>query len=487
MKLAASVAVAAAERVERTGGARAGLAVWRTMADNAVDVEARAVAVLSALRCAVVLRDAAAFEAVLPGWPRVREGIHVDVFARVREAALGGLLPQATALARAEVGRLRSARALYALARCLERGGDDEAAEATYADAAARADNEGRAEIASAARLRRAKLLAARHGTVGPALEEARRVDPEHLAPRERVTLARVLLRAPSRFVRAGAIDLLDPVVAGADARLASRALVLLAEHADDAGDDLTPMEVDRLRALFARPSVSSRAQRAREALEVRAGFARAASSASAEEAVHVAMDRAAALDPALGELHARARDLVAGRFEAHAAAAHPVAVLGATAPWSDLWAAVLDLAFAVRDDKAGRAVLVLRALSERARAGAAIPVQVWTPLATALASEAADARAAALDLAESLLASPSRRAPPRGWMGIAGALVVAGREDLAEVARRAATARGEPGAAAALGETLVRAAWRAVESGDRARAITLLREARALETSRSP
>jgi hypothetical protein len=152
----------------------------------------------------------------------------------------------------------------------------------------------------------------------------------------------------------------------------------------------------------------------------------------------------------------------------------------------------VLDLAFALRDRAHGRAVLVLAALAalatrhgRRDDQGPAVPVHVWTPLAAALASDEVEVRGAALTLAEALLASPSRKAPPRGWLPLAATLVVAGREDLAELARRAAARHGEPGATDALALALSRAAWQAARVGDRAGALSLLREARALGATR--
>ncbi len=492
MGLASSVAIAAAERVERTGGARAGLAVWRTVAESAVDVETRATALLAAMRCALDLRDPAALEVLALGWERVQSGFYDEVFARIRRAAAAGLVPSATSIARAEAARLRSARGLYAYARCLELSGDVRRAEQIFREAIARAEKEGVLAVASAARLHRAVLLALSLETAREALEEARRVDPGSTSPRDKLALARILLRSSSRFVRAGAIDLLDPLVTGTDAVLQDASLALLAEHADDAGDDLTPMEADRLLALFARPSVEKKALRARQALEVVAAFARARSTpeATRDAAVDDAIARAARLDPALAQLHARARDLTSGRFEPHAAFELPRPRTEGEEAWRDAWAAVLDLAFAMRDGAFPRAALVLRQLRAHALAEGgrfAIPIQVWSPLVAALASADEEVRGAALDLASVLLASRARKAPPRGWLPVSAALTGAGREDLGELARRAAVQSGEPGAAEALAIALTRSAWqlaRQPEPAARSRALALLREARAIAST---
>lgn len=483
MGLASSVAIAAAERVERTGGPRAGLAVWRTVAENAVDPSVKAAALLAAFQCALELRDGAVLVALAPEWERIQAGIHDDVFDRVRSAALLGFVREATVLARAEASRHRSARSLHAFARCLELSGDLAHAEAVLAEATARAEQEGSGVVASAARLRRAVILARAPERMREALEEARRVDGAQTPLRDRLALAGLLLRSPSRFVRAGAIDLLDPLVSGEDERLADLALDRLAAHADDAGDELTPMEADRLLALFARPSVEKRAARARNALEVVAAFARAraAPAPARDEAVARAIALAAGFDPGLAALHARARDFATGRYEAHAAARFEVPATRSSAEEAlrDAWTVVLDLAFAMRDAARPRAVLLLRSLRERGARG--IPVQVWTPLVTALLDEDRELREAAIALAEVLLAPASRRAPPRGWREIAEALARTGRDDLAEHARRASVSVGEPGAAEALATTLTRTAWALARAGERSRARALLQEARAL------
>lgn len=483
MGLASSVAIAAAERVERTGGARAGLAVWRTMAENAIDPSVKATALLAAFRCALELRDGAVLVALAPEWQRVQGGIHDEVFDRVRTAAHLGFVREATALAHAEAMRHRSARSLHAFARCLEVSGELPSAEVAFAEATMRAEQEGNAAVASAARLRRAAILSRAPARMQEALEEARRVDAATTAPRDRLVLARLLLRSPSRFVRAGAIDLLDPLVSGTEELLADLALDLLAAHADDAGDELTPMEADRLLALFARPTVAKRAARARKALEVVASFARAraAPEATREEATAKAIALAAGFDPGLAVLHARAKDLASGRYEPHAAARFelPVTRSSGEEALRDAWTIVLDLAFAMRDQARPRAVLLLRSLREYGTRG--LPVQVWTPLVAALADEDAEVRAAAIALAEVLLARPSRRAPPRGWREIADALARTGREDLAEHARRAAVSVGEAGAEEALATSLSRTAWALVRAGERSRARALLREAKAL------
>ena len=73
------------------------------------------------------------------------------------------------------------------------------------------------------------------------------------------------------------------------------------------------------------------------------------------------------------------------------------------------------------------------------------------------------------------------RENPYLGYLALADALADAGHPNLALLARRAAAARKETNAVASLATVLTRVGWEAARSSDRAHAIRLLREAKAL------
>src|SRR5262249_37057234 len=154
MSIAASVALAVAERVERTGGARAGLVAWRTLAGNASDAGVRGKALLSAMRCAVVLRDEDAVGDLTVRWGGVDRGVWEAPLASLcRDMARSGLLARAIGLAHADSRRHRTAHSLYCYARCLDVSRDPRAPDA-FREAIARAEREGGKEIELASRVR---------------------------------------------------------------------------------------------------------------------------------------------------------------------------------------------------------------------------------------------------------------------------------------------------------------------------------------------
>lgn len=487
MSLAADVAVAAAERLERTAGAGTGLGVWRRLAGNAGTAELRARAVLGGLRCAIVVRDLGAMRDLSLLWATVdavSESVWDGLFARCKDLARAGHHVAATDLAHAEVRRSITARGLYAYARCLDVAGDARAA-AGFRDAIERGEKEGAAALVRSARVRRASWLARSAETLGEGIEEARRVVPREATPEERLVLARVLLRAPSRFTRASALGLLDELVtaagagASADAKaraLARTAMSLAARHADDMNDELTPLEVDRLVALFSREPFVKQTARVRETIRVIDRLARAKEKKD-DRAFEAALDEAARLDPGLAELHRRAREILHGRFEAW------------TAPRPGVdpeWSAVLDAVVAMRDAAWPRVAQSLRRLAESCERGTRLPPHVWTLSVAALGSEDAEVRGVAGRLVAAMMKTTTA-VPPRGWLGLAHALAAAGMEELATTARRSAALAKESGAAEALGLSLRRSGWQLAAAGERSRAIAQLREARSLASLHRP
>ena len=478
MSISADVATGAAERVEKSAGPAAGLAIWRRLAFNAGGVEIRGRAILGGLRCAIAVRDFGAIRDLTQLWQTVEVVSESDwdgLFATCKAMWRSGLGVLATELASAEVRRRPTARALYMVSRCLDLSGDARAA-AAFGEALVAAEKEGATRMVRAIRVRRAAWLARSAETTNEALEEAKRASSPETTLAERLVLARVLLRAPSRFGRAAAIGLLDEIVSGGAAAgvaagaIAKKALVLAARHADDMGDEITPLEVDRLLALFSRDTIANECAKARDAVRAIDRLARAKEKKSDAE-LEAALDEAARSDPELATLHQRARDILRGRFESHessATSAHPE------------WTAMLDAVVAMRDAAWPRTAVALRRLAESAERGERLPPHVWTVAQAALGTDDAEVRGVAGRLVSSMMKTTTA-APPRGWLGLAHALAACGMDAPATIARRSAAVAKEPGAVDALGSALTRSAWQLVREGDRSQAIARLREARAL------
>ena len=421
-----SVALRIADRVAASGGPRAGLSAYRVLAEKTTDDDVKGRALLAALRCAVALDDREAIATLTSHWNDVATGLYAASIA-----ALCKRLPlvQATALAYAEVKRHVTAHALYTYARCLDTAGDPRAAGA-FAEAAERAAKEGAGAIVIASRVRRVAWLARSLATLADALEEASRLDLARLGERDRRAVARVLLCSPSRFVRAGALEVLD-------ARSCAR-------HVEDMDTRLTPLELDRV-------------------------IAKLQGMPDAQAAARAIVRGPDPEDPR----HARAREILAGRFEPNRDLV------------DDPWSLLLDVAAALRDGTHARAASALRLLAAREERGAWSPVHVWTIAEAALASESAEVRGVAGRLATSRMARGACVPPPRGWLALATALADAGMMEPADLARRAAFAAKEKGAADALVLDLTKAGWELARSGERARAISRLREAKALSSPR--
>ena len=473
MSLAASVALAVAEKVERTGGPRAGLVAWKTLAGNAADGEVRGKALLSALRCAIVLRDVEALVDLTALWTTVDRGVwDGPIVALCMELVRIGLLPRATALAHADVQRLRTARSLYCYARCLDVARDEQAP-AAFRAATERAEKEGASAIALASRVRRAVILARSWDTMGEALADAQRIDPTKLQPTSRLMIARILLRAPSRFTRAAAIGLLDEVAMGGDDALALRALGIAARWTDDVGDALTPLETDRLRAMFGRERAMKHAPDAKEVLRILERIAWSKDNGELEAALTAT--------PELEPLHTRARDILRGRFEVLPEEVTVRPPAGIAERRMHRWSELLDIVVAMRDGAPARAARVLRMLAEAEVAGEHLPVQVLGIAEAALAHEDQELRQAAIRLFAVRLRAVAMGAPPRGWGRVADTLAALGEGESAARARHAAVVAKEPGAAESLGTSLAREGWELAKSGDREHAIRKLHEAKTL------
>jgi hypothetical protein len=498
MSLAADVAVGAAERLERSAGPAPGLKVWRRLAANAASAELRGRAILGGLRCAIAVRDLVAIRDLTQLWRTVETvapALWDGVFVTCKDLARSGLGVCATDLACSEVKRAPTTRALYAYARCLDVAGDPKAT-AAFADALASAEMEGAARYVRVCRIRHAAWSARAAGSLTAAIEEAKRVVVADATPPERLVLARVLLRSPSRFARASAIGMLDDVVSAVAANanananasamaLARRALGLAARHADDRNDELTPLEVDRLAALFSREPFTKPLARVRDVVRAIDRLARANETKSDTE-MEAALADAARVDPELAILHQRARDILSGRFEAHQPDEPSTTSTTSTTTSTSAhpqWTALLDVVVAMRDEAWARAAHALRRLAELAERGQGVPPHAWSTAQAALGSGDTEVRAVAGRLVAAMMRTTTA-APPRGWHALAQALAVVGMDDLATTARRAAAVAKETGAADALALTLTRSGWQHALAGDRSQALARLREAKALSLS---
>ncbi|HVH47966.1 MAG TPA: hypothetical protein VM925_36780 [Labilithrix sp.] len=476
MATEAPTAIAVAERLERTGGPRAGLAVWKALSASSTTVDVRARALLAALRCAVTIGDLAAVDELAAQWGAASGGVWDGAVASLCTAmARAGHLRRAISLADAEARRHPTARALYCHARCLDVAGDESAAPA-FRDAIVRAEREGRRDIALAARVRRAVILSRSWRTMGDAVDEARSVDVSLVPAASRVSIARVLLRSPSRFTRATALGILDDVVTGADEPLARRALAVVGGWFDEVGAARTPLEEDRLVALLGRERVMAAAPTARDVVRVVGRIA----NAGDDDGLAGAMAGAARLAPELAPLHARARDILRGRFEATKDPAET--------PPSDLalrrafrYSEMLDVVVALRDRAPERAARALRSLADAEEAGERLPAEVLELVQGALSVEDGELRAALEPFMAARLRTVRGGPPSRGFLGLANLLVRLGMTELAVTACRAAVVGKETGAAHTLGTLLAREGWDLAKSGNRMQAIGKLREARAL------
>src|SRR5262245_31715136 len=117
MSIAASAALAVAERVERTGGPRAGLVAWKTLASNTADADVRGRSSFAALRCALALRDLDELAELTILWGSVDRGVwDAPIGALCKELVRAGILRCALVLAEAEARRHRTAKSLYCYA-----------------------------------------------------------------------------------------------------------------------------------------------------------------------------------------------------------------------------------------------------------------------------------------------------------------------------------------------------------------------------------
>lgn len=484
MSLAGDVALGAAERVRRSLGPRAGLLSYRALAGSAAESETRGRAVLAGLACALELDDEAAADALIGLYTSVTTGlfeaeVRRHVLAMLARADAGGagrrgFAQSATALAALEAERFPRARAAYLHARCLEWTGDSGAPEALRR-AEERAEREGEPAIVQSARALRAALLYER-GAVEAAGRLVAGLALRGLPAGLLLRLAPFGLASPSRFSRSAWLGELAERVAGGDAAVAARALALACAHGDRLGVALTPMEEDRLLAVFARLADPALAARLSARLGQRRALALAARAGDVDGALRV-LEATRPPDARALAYARRAADVVRGRFE-------PRVPL----PEGDAAALAITACAALRDADLARAEAALARLPaelEAAPHGERGPA--WEAAAVGLHSEAEAVQRASLAVVATLLRLGAPL-PARGGVGLARACRAASSEegsDLSLALLRAASSAREAGAAEAYLEAARERGWRAAAAGERDVALRWLREARRASAQR--
>ena len=220
---------ATVEAALRRGGARVRLTACKVMAQRVSQPERRTLYLLDALSAALALNDGREMTEIATLWESAGGALESPGFVPTLQAMLdANFVLEAVHVAHAETVRWPCARAFYLEGRCLARGGEElrPRALASFATARGRAENEGDARLAAAARARRVELLAAREETLDRALDEAhdlRSDEPRRGRLRRRRVIApdpRGASSAPARrpLARAGA-EHPDPRERGLGAR----------------------------------------------------------------------------------------------------------------------------------------------------------------------------------------------------------------------------------------------------------------------------
>ncbi len=465
-------ALAAAERVRKNFGVRAGLVSYRTLAEGSADSETRGRALLEGMACAIEIGDEDAVGALVGLYGSVTTGA-LDALARGTVIGLEkrGFSLSARGLAALELERFPRARTSYLLARCLQRAGDTGSL-AAFERASALAETEGDTVVGTASRAFRVVLLygvgrtdEARALEKGLALRE---VPPELL-----LRIARYGLSSSSRFSRAGWIAELEHLVTSKESTptTAASALRLVCAHSDRLGNALSEMEKDRALAVFSKLRDEALGRRLRARLAAWGPLsetAKAAESRASRPAAEI-LDLFVKAEVGPDDLaHARrALEITQGRFEPK------VDLPKGSAPHLALSAAA-----ALRDGDMPRSAGALEALAKEVpKAAPAKQRPAWEPAYVALFADDEGARNAGLAVIRALLRSGTS-APARGALSVARACRAAGDEKAAAALLAMATEARESGAKEAYFEATREMAWAAFGAGQRDDALQLLREA---------
>ena len=453
-------AIEAAIRVHRALGPAAAL---RTLSPFLQSSAGRGRArVLLRMSTWAAAADAARFERLLALWEVEPGGRHADLSSALRSLFEADLAPQAVRLARSEIERLAHLREHGGTARAKQRARYDDASahyllgralEAAWQEGAERVYDraaelaEAQPQLALRARGRAVRVCTDR-------AEAARRAEAllplTGVPPVDRLAVAVAALGAGGRYVRAGALDVLEELAAAED-DVGRFAIARAARHAEETA--LTAIEADRVRAVLNHAGSA-------EALEALRGL----TSPGKGGAGFVPQTAGA---PSHSRLRARA---VA---EGLAPGPRPDSARALVS-----WLA-LSLVHACGQGRVADARARAREATDAVASGARIEASLWTAthVATALVPEAAHALTAAL------LARGEGEPPPRGYLPLANVWLSRGSPELGVQLLRLAAGARESGARDRLFNHLRAAGWAASRQGDRERAIRLLEEAKRLSS----
>ncbi len=466
-----SIALAAAEKIWRTAGPRAGMLAYRNLLSQDSDTT-RAQAILRGIDCAMEAGDEQAAFSFAESWGFVRTGdLAEDVVVSAARLEARGFQRTCHLILVREHERKHDPRVGYALGRvCQRRGlpGDALAAFTSCIESKGAAKSIRDSEkLFAAASLEVARARAREPETAASATELVKSIDPALLVPRKKMQHARLLLASKSRFERAGALSALAEVARQTPA-LAAVAAQIAAAHADRMGHALTPLEADRVVAALASYTVPASVALARKRLESLRNDVGVVAALAEERRI---MD-----DPELAPLVVKAKAVLAGGSGPDAAAR------------ADASAALLltDLSLAAIAEHGRGALRVTRLREVLALAAGDVrpfPRSALTLAMLALGSDDRSLHPEAATLAARAIALGA--ASPRGLLPIAALLVARGEDLAADRALRLAAQRDEPGADDRLMDLLCHRGRRALASGDRVTALACLSEARGRHLSK--
>lgn len=467
------IALAAAEKIWRTAGPRAGMLAYRNLLTQDSDAT-RAQAILRGIDCAMEAGDEQSAFTFAESWGFVRTGDHAeDVVRSAARLESRGFSRTCHLLLQREHERRRDPRVAYAFARVCERRGLPGDARDAFTvcmetSAAAKTVQESAVLLATAT-LEVARARARDPLTAASALELARGIDASLLAPPKKLQHARLLLAWKSRFERAGALSSLADVAKKTPA-LAVAAARVAAAHADRLGHALTPLESDRVAAVL---SAIAEGDGARAAALARKRLDSLRNDVGLAAAL--AEERRIMEDPELAPLVQKAKAILAG-------GSGPALAEGAESPALRLADASLA---AVAEHRRGalrvprmKELVALAAADVRPFPRAALSVAM---LALGGEDGSLHPEAAALAARAVTLGASS----PRGLVPLAALLIARGEEAVAEQTLRLAAQREEPSAREHLLRLLCHRAQHAYARGDRATALLRLGEARGLDLSK--
>lgn len=476
VRIVDDLSIAAAEQLERSVGPFVALPAYKRLLVRMPDAAIAARVALGVIRCAGKLGEDRELESAADYWGTLAgAGDHLETIAGfcktlVRE----GRKWPAVKLARAEAERDGRARAYYLLARCLEIAGDGGGALVAFGEAATRADKEqGAADVALAARAKRVERMIGDQTTAKLALADAQAADPTGAPPQSKLAIGLGRLRSPSRFVRASGLSLLEELAREPTTRLGKLAILFAAEHADMLGDDLTPIEADRIAATIGH--VTDEAAKEAALARLRAAQKIASTKGEAQkEAILLAVQAA----PEIESLVERARAILQGSA---ATEQKPPASLSPDKLASDALRACAyaqDALVALTSSRSRDAAVAIHAAGDLVERGCTLSPPLWIAARRGLESTDRNARDAAIRLGTALLAQAI--APPiHGFSPLARAFEHAGRRDLAFEAIRAAIAAKEPHALELQGGIVQNEGWALALRGERDKAIAALRAAK--------